>query len=48
MRIFVAGGSGAVGRQLVPKLVAEGHEVVATARCWASLNEIRAWELRQW
>ncbi|WP_423782994.1 NAD-dependent epimerase/dehydratase family protein, partial [Ferrimicrobium acidiphilum] len=31
MRVFVAGGSGVIGRQLVPMLVAEGHEVVASA-----------------
>lgn len=31
-KIFVAGGSGAIGRSLVPKLVAEGHEVVAMTR----------------
>jgi nucleoside-diphosphate-sugar epimerase len=43
MRVFVAGGSGAIGRQLVPKLVAEGHDVVATARSSAKLSEIRAW-----
>jgi nucleoside-diphosphate-sugar epimerase len=30
MRVFVAGGSGAIGRQLVPQLVARGHEVTAT------------------
>lgn len=30
MRIFVAGGTGAVGRQLVPQLVARGHQVTAT------------------
>jgi nucleoside-diphosphate-sugar epimerase len=43
MRVFVAGGSGAIGRQLVPKLVAEGHEVVATATSSTKLSEIRAW-----
>jgi nucleoside-diphosphate-sugar epimerase len=30
MRIFVAGGSGVLGRLLVPKLVANGHEVTAS------------------
>ncbi|PZF80295.1 NAD-dependent epimerase/dehydratase family protein [Jiangella anatolica] len=30
MRVFVAGGSGAMGRRLVPRLVARGHEVTAT------------------
>ncbi|MGH3258332.1 MAG: NAD-dependent epimerase/dehydratase family protein, partial [Streptosporangiaceae bacterium] len=31
VRVFVAGGSGAVGRRLVPQLVARGHQVTATA-----------------
>lgn len=30
MRIFVAGGTGVVGKLLVPRLVARGHEVTAT------------------
>ncbi|WP_426594026.1 NAD-dependent epimerase/dehydratase family protein [Cellulomonas sp. McL0617] len=30
MRVFVAGGTGVVGRRLVPQLVARGHDVVAT------------------
>lgn len=30
MRVFVAGGTGVIGRRLVPLLVARGHEVVAT------------------
>lgn len=30
MKVFIAGGSGAVGRQLVTALVAKGHAVVAT------------------
>lgn len=32
MNIFIAGGSGAIGRQLVPMLVQEGHRVVAMTR----------------
>lgn len=32
MHVFVAGGTGALGRQLVPRLVAAGHEVTATTR----------------
>jgi 2-alkyl-3-oxoalkanoate reductase len=32
MRVFVAGASGAVGRRLVPLLVARGHEVFASTR----------------
>src|SRR5262245_61210199 len=30
MRVFVAGGTGVLGRQLVPQLVAHGHQVTAT------------------
>src|SRR5215207_2838360 len=30
MRVFVAGGTGAIGRRLVPQLVARGHQVTAT------------------
>jgi nucleoside-diphosphate-sugar epimerase len=30
MRVFVAGGSGVIGRRLVPQLVARGHQVTAT------------------
>ena len=32
MRVFVAGGTGAIGRPLVPQLVAAGHEVTAITR----------------
>src|SRR5262249_28493847 len=32
MRIFLAGATGAIGRQLVPMLVAAGHEVHGTTR----------------
>ena len=32
MRVFVAGGSGAIGRELVPMLIESGHEVTALAR----------------
>jgi nucleoside-diphosphate-sugar epimerase len=31
MRVFVAGGTGVIGRRLVPQLVARGHQVTATA-----------------
>ncbi|MDX6231579.1 MAG: hypothetical protein QOH68_530 [Nocardioidaceae bacterium] len=30
MRVFVAGGTGVMGRRLVPQLVARGHQVTAT------------------
>ncbi|HZP18924.1 MAG TPA: NAD(P)-dependent oxidoreductase [Bauldia sp.] len=32
MRIFIAGASGAIGRRLVPLLVAEGHHVTGATR----------------
>jgi 2-alkyl-3-oxoalkanoate reductase len=32
MKVFVAGGTGAIGRYLMPLLVRNGHEVVALAR----------------
>jgi nucleoside-diphosphate-sugar epimerase len=42
MRVFVAGATGVVGRQLVPLLVSTGHEVFATTRSHAKLDELRA------
>lgn len=38
MRVFVAGGSGALGRRLVPQLVARGHQVTATTTSAAKLG----------
>jgi nucleoside-diphosphate-sugar epimerase len=43
MRVFVAGGTGAIGRQLVPRLVALGHEVVVSTRSPAKLAQVQAW-----
>lgn len=40
MRIFVAGATGAVGRELVPALVAAGHSVVGSTRTAAKFNLI--------
>jgi len=38
MRVFVAGGTGVVGRRLVPHLVARGHQVTATTTSAAKLG----------
>ena len=40
MRVFVAGGSGVIGRRLVPQLVARGHEVTATTTSEAKLGTL--------
>lgn len=42
MRIFIAGASGAIGRELVPQLVARGHEVIGTTRSPAKTAAVRA------
>lgn len=38
MRVFVAGGTGVIGRRLVPQLVARGHQVTATTTSEAKLG----------
>jgi 2-alkyl-3-oxoalkanoate reductase len=42
MRIFVAGASGAIGRQLVPMLVEAGHEVTGMVRSERSAEIVRS------
>jgi 2-alkyl-3-oxoalkanoate reductase len=42
MRVYVAGATGAIGRRLVPRLLARGHAVVATTRTPAKVAELRA------
>jgi 2-alkyl-3-oxoalkanoate reductase len=42
MRVFIAGGTGAIGRTLVPALIAAGHQVTATTRSPAKAAELRA------
>jgi nucleoside-diphosphate-sugar epimerase len=42
MKVFVAGASGALGAQLVPKLVAAGHEVVGMTRTASKQDGLRA------
>ena len=41
MRIFVTGATGALGRYLVPGLVAAGHEVTATTRTPGKVAQLR-------
>ena len=52
MKVFVAGATGALGRELVPQLVARGHEVVGMTRSASkqdlvrSLGRARSWPTR--
>lgn len=42
MRVFLAGATGAIGRQLVPRLIAAGHEVTGTTRSPQRATELDA------
>ena len=42
MRVLVVGATGAIGRQVIPQLVAAGHQVSATTRNAAKLDALRA------
>jgi nucleoside-diphosphate-sugar epimerase len=42
MKVFVAGASGAIGRRLVPLLVAGGYEVVGMTRSSTQAGKVRA------
>lgn len=42
MKVFVAGASGAIGRSLVPRLLAAGHEVTGSTRSTERADAIRA------
>jgi nucleoside-diphosphate-sugar epimerase len=42
MRVFLAGATGAIGRPLVDRLLADGHEVVGTTRDPARADALRA------
>lgn len=41
MRIFLAGGSGAIGSRLIPELVEAGHDITATTRHPENLHHLR-------
>jgi 2-alkyl-3-oxoalkanoate reductase len=41
MHVFVAGATGAIGSRLVPQLIAAGHEVTATTRSQAKVDQLR-------
>jgi nucleoside-diphosphate-sugar epimerase len=41
MRVFVAGGTGVIGRRLVPELVAHGHHVTATTTSAAKVRLLK-------
>jgi 2-alkyl-3-oxoalkanoate reductase len=42
MKVFVAGATGAIGKQLVPQLVAAGHEVTSMTRSPEKAGALRA------
>jgi nucleoside-diphosphate-sugar epimerase len=42
MRVFVTGGTGAIGRYAVPSLIDAGHSVTALARTTTKADELRA------
>ena len=42
MHVFIAGAAGAVGRTLIPTLIAEGHTVTGTTRSDAKAEALRA------
>src|SRR4029077_7942792 len=42
MRIFLAGASGAIGRRLVPLLIAAGHDVAGTTRSADAAGKLEA------
>jgi nucleoside-diphosphate-sugar epimerase len=41
MKVFLAGGSGAMGERLIPRLIEAGHEVTATTRSASKAEELR-------
>src|SRR6476646_9817951 len=41
MKVFLAGGTGAIGRRLIPQLLEAGHQVAATTRSKDKLQSLR-------
>ena len=41
MRIFIAGATGVLGRNLIPKLLNHGHSVIGTSSTKARLRELQ-------
>jgi 2-alkyl-3-oxoalkanoate reductase len=41
MRVFLAGASGAMGKQLIPRLIADGHDVVGMIRSESKQDLVR-------
>ena len=48
MRVFVTGATGALGRYLVPGLVAAGYEVTATTRTPGKVARLREAGAEPW
>src|ERR687897_181977 len=46
MKVFVAVATGALGRQLVPRLVANGHAVTGMTRSASKQDALREWGAR--
>jgi len=42
MRVFVAGGSGAIGRRLIPQLIDAGHDVIGSHKSAANAHVLRS------
>ena len=42
MKVFVAGATGAIGTQLLPRLVGKGHDVVGMTRSESKQDQVRA------
>ena len=48
MRVFVAGGTGVIGRRLLPQLIAHGHQVTATTTSTAGSDCWNDWAPSAW